>query len=54
MLVLQLSELRLTVERLNRDKSSLKAELAGLKEELELCSFATSKTPGGMDRQIAT
>jgi hypothetical protein len=40
----QLSELRLTVERLSRDKASLRAELAGLKEELELCSFSSGKS----------
>jgi hypothetical protein len=42
--LVQLSELRLTVERLSRDKASLRAELAGLKEELELCSFSSSKS----------
>jgi hypothetical protein len=39
-----LSELRLTVERLSRDKASLRAELAGLKEEMELTSFSSGKS----------
>ncbi|KAF6264159.1 hypothetical protein COO60DRAFT_1698426 [Scenedesmus sp. NREL 46B-D3] len=46
----KLSELRLTAERLSRDKASLYAELAGLKEELELCSFSSSKSGSLSDR----
>ncbi|WIA35453.1 hypothetical protein OEZ86_003892 [Tetradesmus obliquus] len=46
----KLSELRLTVERLSRDKASLRAELAGLKEEVELTSFASKS---GLPERLA-
>lgn len=43
---LQVSELKVTVDRLTRDKSSVVSELHAVKEELELNSFR-GKGAGG-------
>lgn len=47
--LLQLSELRLTADRVARDKSSLMSELQAVKDELEITNFM-GKGSGGLRR----
>ncbi|KAF8060606.1 SCLT1 [Scenedesmus sp. PABB004] len=46
----KLAELRHTAERLARDKASLQAELAGVREEMELTAFTAGRPGAAADR----